>query len=218
MVQFDSRYASARLINYCRRQRWHVTCSLKCNCLLSDKRIDKHAQELRHKWYTRIHVTTTDGDKAIYFVRRCNGRLADVPTDVRVFFSKRHPRAKALSYFISTELSCSTQAVLQGYSWRWSCEVVNFDTKTQLGLADFRVRSYEAVDRYIVVVHLAWAYVEQRFDRERSSQIQTYGDIIRQHRNEHAVDWLTGVVDMAIETGDIDLVLKRFLRLDSQAT
>ena len=107
---------------------------------------------------------------------------------------------------------------LARYSWRWSCEVVNFDTKTQLGLADFRVRSYEAVDRYIVVVHLAWAYVEQRFDRERSSQIQTYGDIIRQHRNEHAVDWLTGVVDMAIETGDIDLVLKRFLRLDSQAT
>jgi hypothetical protein len=139
VVQFDSWYASARLIKYCRRQSWHVIlrqaqdrlCGLKCNRLLSDKRVDKHAQELKHKWYAKVRVTTTDGDKSIYFVRRRDGRLADVPYDVRVFFSKRHPRAKALSYFMSTDLSCSTKQVLQGYSWRWSCEVVNFYTKTQ---------------------------------------------------------------------------------------
>lgn len=215
MVQFDSWYASARLIKYCRRHHWQVTCGLKSNRLLNDKRVDKHAQELRHKWYTKVCVTTADGDKSRFFVRRRNGRLEDVPFDVRVFFSKRHPRAKALSYFMSTDFSCSTQTVLQGYSWRWSCEVVNFYTKTQLGLTDFRVRSYEAVDRYMVVVHLAWAYVEQRFDRERSSHIQTYGDIIRQHREEHAIDWLTGAVEMAIETGDVDLVLRHFLRLEN---
>jgi hypothetical protein len=218
VVQFDSWYAAARLINYCRRQSWHVTCGLKCNRLLGGKRVDKHAQELRHKWYTKVCVTTTDGDTSLFFVRRRDGRLADIPADVRVFFSKRHPRAKSLSYFMSTDFSCSTKQVLQGYSWRWSCEVVNFYTKTQLGLADFRVQSYEAVDRYMVVVHLAWAYVEQRFDRERSSQIQTYGDIIRQHRDEHAVDWLTGAVEMAMETEDIDLVLQHFLRLELQST
>ena len=216
VVQFDSWYASARLIKYCRRQSWHVTCGLKCNRLLSDKRVDKHAQELKHKWYTKVHLTTTDGDKSIYFVRRLNGRLADVAHDVRVYFSKRHPRAKAFSYFMSTDISCSTKAVLQGYSWRWTCEVVNFYAKVLLGLADFRVQSYEAVDRYIVVVLLAWAYVEQRFDRECSSQIQTYGDIIRRHRDEHAIDWLTGAVEMAIETEDIDLVLQHFLRLENQ--
>ncbi|MCA9930963.1 MAG: transposase [Anaerolineales bacterium] len=61
VVQFDSWYASARLIKYCRRHSWHVTCGLKCNRLLSGKRVDKHAQELRHKWYTKVVVTTTDG-------------------------------------------------------------------------------------------------------------------------------------------------------------
>lgn len=216
VVQFDSWYASERLIKYCRRRGWQVTCGLKRNRLLNDKRIDQHAQTLRHKWYQRVCLTTTDGDKHIYFVRRLDGRLADVPHDVCVFISKRHPRAKALAYFMSTDVSCTTKQVLQGYAWRWSCEVVNFYLKTQLGLADFRVRSYEAVDRYMVVVHLAWAYVEQRFDRERSAHIQTYGDIIRQHRHEHAVDWLTGALEMAIETEDINLVLNHFLRLDSQ--
>ena len=117
---------------------------------------------------------------------------------------------------MSTDLSCSTKQVLQGYSWRWSCEVVNFYAKTQLGLADFRLQSYEAVDRYMVVVHLAWAYVEQRFDSQRSRQIQTYGDIIRQHQEEHAIDWLTGAVEMGIETGDVNLVLQHFLRLENQ--
>jgi hypothetical protein len=217
VVQFDSWYASKRLINYVRRQGWLVTCGLKYNRLLSDKRIDKHAQELRHKWYARIRVTTTDGDESIFFVRHRDGRLADVPQDVRVFFSKRHPRAKTLSYFVSTDIGSTTKQVLQGYTWRWSCEVVNFYLKTQLGLADFRVRTFEAVDRYIVIVHLAWAYVEQRFIRERSAQVKTYGDIIRQHRDEHAIDWLTGAVEMAIETEDVDLVLQHFLRLQAPA-
>lgn len=216
VVQFDSWYASNRLIKYVRRQGWQVTCGLKHNRLLDNTRVDKHAQALKHKWYTKVRVTTTDGDESIFFVRHRDGRLADVPHDVRVFFSKRHPRAKALSYFVSTDIGSTTKQVLQGYAWRWSCEVVNFYLKTQLGLSDFRVQSYEAVDRYMVVVHLAWAYVEQRFARERSAQIQTCGDIIRRHRDEHAVDWLTGALEMAIDTGDVDLVLHHFLRLDAQ--
>ena len=216
-VQFDSWYASKRLINYVRRQGWHVTCGLKHNRKLSGKRLDDHARELKHRWYTRVRVTTTDGTQTPYFVRHRDGRLRDVPYDIRVFFTKRHPRERSPAYFSCTDLTCSAKQALQGYTWRWSCEVVNFYLKTQLGLTDFRVQSYEAVDKYMVVVLLAWAYVERRFAQERSGQVKTYGDIIRRHRDEHAVTWLTGAVEMAVETGDINLVLQRFLRLDPQA-
>jgi len=182
---------------------------------LNGKRIDAHAQALRHRWYTRVSVTTADGDKRTYYVRRQDGRLAQVPYDVRVYFSKRHPREKSPAYIACTDLACSAKQALQGYTWRWSCETVNFYLKTQLGLQDFRVRSYEAVDKYIVAVHLAWAYVEQRFAQERSAQVRTYGDIIRQHRDEHAIGWLKGAIEMAVETGDPELVLRRFLRLET---
>ncbi len=74
------------------------------------------------------------------------------------------------------------------------------------------MQAYEAVDKYLVVVTLTWAYVEQRFVCERSAQIQTYGDIIRRHQDEHAVDWLTGALALFRETGDSKLVLRRFLR------
>jgi hypothetical protein len=93
--------------------------------------------------------------------------------------------------------------------------VGNFYLKTQLGLADFRVQSYEAVDKYLVVVLLTWAYVERRFEQERSAQIKTYGDLIRRHRDEHAVEWLTGALRMMQETGDMQAVFQRYLRMDT---
>ena len=89
---------------------------------------------------------------------------------------------------------------------------MNFYTKTRLGLVDFRVRSYEAVERYVVAVHLAWAYVEERLARERSAQIRCYGDVIRRHRDDHAAAWLRAAVEQGIRTGDVEMVLNRFLR------
>lgn len=216
-VQFDSWYASEQLIKYVHRQGWQVTCGLKHNRKLNGQRIDQIASALRHRRYLHIQVTAADGNKTTYFVRQTIGRLQKVPFDVRVFFSKRHPREKSPAYFMSTDLTRSAQQALQGYRGRWSCEVGNFYLKTQLGLSDFRVRAYETVDKYMVVVLLTWAYVERRFLQERGAQIKTYGDLIRRHRDEHAVDWLTGAMKMMQETGDMQQVLQRYLRLESIA-
>jgi hypothetical protein len=87
-------------------------------------------------------------------VRQIIGRLKNIPFDVRVFFSKQHPRENSPAYYMSTDLTRSAQQALQGYSGRWSCEVGNFYLKAQLGLRDFRVQSTEAVDKYLVVVLL----------------------------------------------------------------
>jgi hypothetical protein len=216
VVQFDSWYASEALIKYVRRQGWHVTCGLKHNRKLNGQRIDQIAYALRHKRYMQVHVSAADGNQTTYYVRQTTGRLEKVPFDVRVLFSRRHPREKSPAYFLSTDLTRSAHQALQGYRRRWSCEVVNFYLKTQLGLADFRVRSYEAVDKYMVVVLLAWAYVERRYEQERSAQIRSYGDIIRRHREEHAIDWLSGALELLRETGSVQQVLDRFLRLESQ--
>lgn len=134
------------------------------------------------------------------------GKLENILDEVRVFFSRRHPREKFPAYFMSTALTRTAQQALQGYQGRWSCEMVNFYLKTQLGLSDFRVQSYQAADRYIVAVFLAWANVEQRFEMERSAKTKTYGDIIRKHRDEHAVDWLTGALEMMRTTGNAQTV------------
>jgi hypothetical protein len=211
-VQFDSWYAAEKLIKYVRRQGWHVTCGLKSNRRLNGTRLDQLDPAFRHRRYTRVRVRAADGNTTTYFVRETTGRLAKVPFKVRVYFSRRHPGARALAYFMSTDITRTAQQALQGYGGRWSCEVVNFYVKTQLGLADFRVRCYEAVDRYMVVVLLAWAYVERRFEQERGSQVKCYGDLIRRHRDEHAEDWLRDALEKVLQTGDIESVLDKFLR------
>jgi hypothetical protein len=211
-VQFDSWYASEQLLKYVHRQGWHAVCALKSNRKLRGQRLSQLAATLRHKRYTPVRVTAADGNTTTYYVRDAVGRLSKVPFEVRVMFSKRHPRARSWAYFASTDLARSVVETLRGYGSRWSCEVVNFYTKTQLGLADFRVRSLEAVERYVVAVHLAWAYVEERFARERSAQIQCYGDVMRRHRDDHAAAWLRAAVEQGIRTGDIEAVLNRFLR------
>jgi hypothetical protein len=211
-VQFDSWYASEQLLRYVHRQGWHAVCALKSNRKLRGQRLSQFVATLRHKWYTPVRVTAADGHSTTYYVRDAVGRLSKVPFDVGVMFSKRHPRARSWAYFASTDLARSVVETLRGYGGRWTCEVVNFYTKTQLGLADFRVRSYEAVERYVVAVHLAWAYVEERFARERSAQIRCYGDVMRRHRDDHAAAWLRAAVEQGIRTGDIEAVLNRFLR------
>jgi hypothetical protein len=214
------------LIKYVRRQGWHVTCGIKHNRKLNGECcgkaanycLDQIASALRHREYLRVQVTAADGNKITYYVRQANCRLEKVSFDVRVFFSKRHPRERSPAYFMSTDLTRSAQQALQGYSGRWSCEVGNFYLKTQLGLSDFRVRAYQAVDKYLVVVLLTWAYVERRFELERSVQVKSYGDLIRRHRDEHAVEWLTGAIKMMQETANLQQVLQRYLRLESVLT
>jgi len=211
-VQFDSWYASERLLKYVHRQGWHAVCALKSNRKLRGQRLSQFAATLQHKWYTPVGVTAADGHTTTSYVRDAVGRLSRVPFDVRVMFSKRQPRARSWAYFASTDLARSVVETLRGYGGRWSCEVVNFYTKTQLGLADFRVRSYEAVERYVIAVHLAWAYVEERLARTRSAQVRCHGDVMRRHRDDHAAAWLRAAVEQGIRTGDIEAVLDRFLR------
>jgi hypothetical protein len=210
-VQFDSWYAAARLLKYIQRQGWYTVCALKSNRKLNGQRLSQHVHALRHQRYTRVCVTAADNTTTSYLVRTLTGRLEDLACDVRVFASRRHKRDRFPAYFMSTDLALSARQALQGYGRRWSCEVDNFYLKTQLGLADFRLQPYEAVDKWCAVVQLAWAYVEWRFAQERSAQVQRPADIIRRHRDEHAHDWLSSALQMALDCGAIEPVLQRFL-------
>jgi hypothetical protein len=211
IVQFDSWYASNKILKFVHRQKWQFTCGVPGTRQLNGVRLDIHHRKLKHKWYTPVCVTTAEGQRR-YFVRCLDGRFTELPIDLRVLISQRRPGQKYPAYFASTRTNCKPQAILQGYSGRWSCEVVNFYTQRQLGVEDFRLWRYEAVDRYLVAVHLAWAYVERRFVAERGPHIQCYGDVIRRHREEHAEAWLEAAVRMARDGATLDHVLQRFLR------
>jgi len=213
-VLHDAWYASARLMKTTHRYGWHTITALKHNRKLDGQRLDQHTMALRHQRYAHVTVTATDGTQTRYFTRSLTGRLEDVPFALRVLDSKWHPRAPRSAYFGWTDLSLEPQTALQLYAHRWGCETDNVYLKTRLGLGDFRVRPYEAVDKYVATVHLALAYLQERLMHERAPRLRNLADVIRHHRDEPTRDWLTGACQEAIATGDIAAVLNRFLRLD----
>jgi hypothetical protein len=212
-ILHDGWYASARLLKFTHRQDWHTITALKSNRKLNGQRLDQHSRALRHQRYEHVHVTATDGTRTSYCTRAWVGRLEALPFDFRVIDSKGHPRAPRSAYFGCTDLSLETQAALQIYGHRWGCETDNLYLHARLGLGDFRVRSYEAVDKWVAVVQLALAYAQWRLLRERSTQLNSVAEVIRRHRDEHTRDWLSGACQAAIASGDLHAVLQRFLRL-----
>ena len=211
-VAFDSWYASAKLIKFVRCQGWHVLCALKYNRKLDGIRLDTHARTLRHKRYLPVTLTAADGTVTPYWVRSLEGHLEEIPFKVCVWVSKRHPRDKSPAYFLSTDLELTPQQGFQQYQQRWSCEVANWYLHTRLGLADFRLQPFEAVDKWVAVVQVSWAYLQWRLTRQGSPQLRTPADVMRIHQDEHTRQWLIGACQLALEEGGIEPVLQRFLR------
>jgi hypothetical protein len=214
-VHFDAWYASARMLKYVRRQGWHATCRVKANRNLSGQTIAQRASAQRHQRYVRVDIPAADGSKTTYLVRPLVGRLSKVPFDVRGLVSRKHYRDPRPVYFISTDLSLAPHTALQWYAKRWNCEVDNTYLKLRLGLGDFRLQPYEAIDKFCAVVHLAWAYLQYRLGQTNDRQVRNPADVIRLHRDEHAQDWLRGACLEAVATGDLEAVLRRYLRQEA---
>ena len=211
-VNTDAWYASACFIKYIRRQGWHFTSRVRENRTLNGQRIDQGDLAQRHRRYVPVNISAADGSTTTYLVRHTRGRLRDVPFEVRGLVSKRHYRDRFPVYFISTALSLAPETVLQGYARRWNCEVDNYYLQVRCGLGDFRLQPYEAIDKFCTVVHLSLAYLQWRLAEASDGHLRTPADVIRQHRDEHARDWLTGACQEAIASGEIESVLRRYLR------
>ena len=212
---FDSWYASNKLLKFCRRQGWHVICAIKSNRLLNGRKLSIWNQRLKHRRYTRVTPTATDRRQRPYLVRSLQGRLKNVPFDVSVLISKRHRGDKHPKYFLCTDMTLTAQRILDFYRKRWPIEVENYYIKQFLGLGDFRVRSFEAVQKWYATVYLALLYLQWRFNHRAESAKQaaaskTIPDFIRRHRYEHDKLLLIEACSMAIEVGAIEPVLARF--------
>jgi hypothetical protein len=211
-LHFDAWYASARLLKYIRRQGWHATCRVRSNRALDGQAIKQRDLAQRHRRYLQVEVTAADGSRSTRLVRRMVGRIHKAPFPVCGLVSRKHYRDPRPGYFISTDLSLPPRRALQWYAKRWNCEVDNLYLKQRLGLGDFRLQSYEAIDKFCTVVQLGWNYTQWRLAHSANPQMQNPADVIRLHRDEHARDWLLGACQQALACGSIEPVLKRFLR------
>jgi hypothetical protein len=106
----------------------------------------------------------------------------------------------------------SAQNILSIYQKRWPIEVDNFYVKQHLGLADFRVQSYEATEKWFAIVFLAFVFLQWRLNHAHAkAPWHSLADVVRQHRYEHARTLLATACQEAAKLSDYLPVLERFL-------
>lgn len=214
-VLFDSWYASAKLINFCRRQGWHVICALKSNRRVAKQRVDRHDQLLKHKHYQSIRLCATDETRpaSTYYVRTLCGHLEQIKEPVRVIISRRHKGDKRPKFFACSDLSLTAQATLRLYQQRWPIEVDNLYLKQFLGLGDFRLQSFEATHKWfaVVLLDLNFLQLQQAEHYQQTRTIPPLSDFIHQHRQAHLQTLLRTVAEDAIRTGDVEQTIQRFI-------
>lgn len=214
-VLFDSWYASAKLIKFCRRQRWHVICAIKANRRIDKKRIDQANQALKHKPYQRVTLEALEPNRKApsYLVRTVHGHLQEIAEPVQVFISKKRPGDKRPKYFACTDITLSGQQALRYYQKRWPVEVDNFYLKEVLGLGDFRLQSFEAAEKWFEVVVLAINYLQFQAAQAylHSHTRLPLAEVIRQHRLEHLQVLLRTVIEEARQSEEVDAILAKYV-------
>ncbi len=209
-VLFDSWYASAAFIQWCRKRKWHVICRLKTNRHLDGVPVKFHHQLLKHKRYTEVRLDAADDETATaYLVRSLTGMLNNIDQPVRVLISKRRPGDKRPRYYGSTDTRLSLEQTLAFFQKRWSCEVANWYIAERLGWADCRLWRFESTDKFFMVLWLALAYLELR--QAQAEHVENLAAVIQQHRNKHAWSLLQEACQQAMQASDLSEVLKQFV-------
>jgi hypothetical protein len=187
-------------------------CALKSNRKLEDKKLSQWPQALRPQRYQRVPLTATDQRSRTSLVRARRGKLSTVPCEGCVLIRQRHHRAQHPQDLLCTELSLTAQQILPISQKRWPMEVENFYVKQPLGLADLRVQSYEATEKWCAIVLLALVFFQWRLHHASAKErVRSLADVVRQHRYEHARTFVEAVCQEAMQLTDDLPVLQRFL-------
>lgn len=221
-VLFDSWYASAKLINLCLRKHWHVICALKPNRKIEKQRIDRHHQTLKHKPYQKITLEAVGNRRApSYHVRTISGHLEKVPQEVYVIISKKRPGDPRPKYFLCTDTRLTAEEALKLYQKRWPVEVDNLNLKEVLGLGDFRLQSFEAIQKWFAVVTLAINYLQYTamLAYHPKQPLPSLAECKRLHQQAHLDTLLRRLVtEIKKQPQRVEVILQVFLPMHTAGT
>jgi len=215
-ILFDSWYASAKLIKFCLRQGWQVVCALKSNRKIEKQRVDLYNQTLKHKPYQTITLEAVDQHHPArtYYIRTITGHLENILQEVYVIISKKRPGDHFPKYFLCTDTSRSAQEALRIYQKRWPVEVDNFYLKEVLGLGDFRLQSFEAIEKWFAVVVLAINYLQYcaMLTYRPRQPLLSLADCKRQHQRTHFQILLRALIaEIKKQPQQVEAILQSFL-------
>jgi IS4 transposase len=89
-----------------------------------------------------------------YLVYRYEGSLKGLDNAVVLLCwpEKAFKQPNALHAFLCTDVELDTQTILDRYSTRWPIEIFFRESKNNLGLKGYQVRSSQSIDRLLLLI------------------------------------------------------------------
>lgn len=200
-VLLDSWYTAKKLWQVVRQRDFLITCGIRGNRWL---RVDDPHNPKGWRWmqlsdYAKQlgadDFTLVDwprGDRQVY--------VHVVDTRIRKLYRCqliciREKLDGTTKFWVSSDLDADTTQLLTHIAQRWDIEVLFANVKELLGIDQYQVMSAKAIQRFWVLVMIAYGYLEQeqvRLQQERGRH-QTIGDACRHVQRQHWIrflDWL----------------------------
>ena len=95
-------------------------------------------------------------DHRQFYVYRYEGKLNEIENAVVILSYPKDTflNSKVLRIFISTDVSLSTQEILDTYVCRWSIELFIRESKRKLALDKYQIRTRIRIERYWLIMSL----------------------------------------------------------------
>lgn len=153
-VLADSWYWCKELALLCRSYGYHMISQLKSNSVVwvKGKRTPVAQLASRIPAFREVSVFLYGKNKTLKVAKFIAVVKGFGPVAVVIVKEKR----KKIRYLVSTNFLLPALEVVKFYSHRWKIEQLIKDLKQRLGLGDYQVRNFQAIQRHVTLVFLSY--------------------------------------------------------------
>jgi hypothetical protein len=155
----DAWYTCEKVINAYFKKGYYLIGALKTNRVIFPQGIRIQIKDFA-QYIERNDVCPVTVNNVTYLVYRYEGPLKGLDNAVVLLCwpEKAFKQPKALHAFLCTDVELDTQTILENYSKRWPIEIFFRESKNNLGLKGYQVRSSQSIDRLLLLIVLAYMY------------------------------------------------------------
>ena len=200
----DSWFTNKDVINAHSQKGYHLIGALKTNRVIYPKGINIQVKDFA-QYIEKNDVCLVTVNNSKYWTYRYEGNLNGIDNAVVLFCWPENAfrKDRALHAFLCTDTELSTKTILEYYSKRWPIEIFFKQTKNNLGLNSYQVRSTKSIDRILVLISLTYIFCSIQ---ENAKDSFAKGLIVC--RNNVKKDNIQWIYDCAKNNIPIETVLK----------
>jgi len=203
-VLFDAYYLCPTVADACKQRGWHYIGIGKSNRWFKvasvRHKLGKYGRNVLHncgRWYSIAGLRKV----STYCLAQRIGFIKGLGT-VKVVFSRRRQENNTVA-IITDDVSASMKTIVANYLKRWSIEMLIKDEKQHLGLGDYRVLRYRAVERHLCLVDCAYACLthvgieaKRAQGHKKNNKVLRLEPISKLKESMHQIVWQENVKDV----------------------